>query len=144
MLFVIEPHSFISTGILQIFAFQQAVDTYVNVFAKTQDDLAQRTFVIETRLLIGTPTADIIFHSLGLDAIEVQFHKTIAYHQFRGFGSIAFAPGGAIADNYIESRALVDVIDIFEPDQADQAIVLVESNTKNNVFPIWAGSNGRR
>src|SRR6266849_3001213 len=85
-----------------IFASEYAVHPHIVVLAETQDDLAQGALVLETGLLIGTPTTNILLHILSLDTIEVQFHKAIAHHQFGRLGAVAFTPRCRVADDNIK------------------------------------------
>src|SRR2546426_9440473 len=116
-----QQHSFAYFSILYIFASEQAAHALVIVFAEAQDSFSQRTLVLKADLLVGTPAADILLHGLALYTIEVQFHKTVTYHQFGGLGAVAFAPGSAITDYNIEFCDLVNVIYIILNNMYTQA-----------------------
>src|SRR5438552_11525100 len=122
--------------ILQKLSSQKAIDLHIMESAEARDDLAQGTFVFETGLFIGTPAADIVFHILRLNTVQIEFHKTVAHHQFCRLSPIT-APMSRAIDNDIKLGALVKNINIFQPDQTDQAIIFFQYNSKNNMAKIF-------
>ena len=121
----------------QILASQYAVHAHIVVFAEAQDDLAQGALVLEASFLVSTPAADVLFHILGLDTIEVQFHKAIAHHQSGRLGAIAFAPCRRVADDDIKLGCLIEMVDILEANQANESIVAVEGHAEDDVLAVF-------
>src|SRR6266567_7595438 len=108
---------------LQKFLLEQAIDAYVVILAEARNGLTQRALILKASFFVGTPAANIFIHILSLNTIQVQFHKAVAHHQSGRFSAITLAPGCAVPDNDVELGALVDVVDIFQSDEADQAII---------------------